>query len=90
MMLMAALLVAAPGMAQVAGPGAPRAVSTETPGAVPKRAPINGVLTLYGNERCPTDTDGNEVDLKAIYTEINGEEVVQEESESSEEAKPEA
>jgi hypothetical protein len=42
-------------------PGAARAKPTTTPGAVSKGAPINGVLTLYGNERCPTDNDGNEV-----------------------------
>ena len=57
----AALLVAAPATAQVAGPGVSKPVAAEPAGGVPKRAPINGVLTLYGNERCPTDTDGNEV-----------------------------
>lgn len=31
------------------------------PGDVAKRAPINGVLVLYGNERCPTNTDGDEI-----------------------------
>lgn len=61
MLMIAAVLVAAPATAQVAGPGASRPAAAEAPGAVPKRAPINGVLTLYGNERCPTDTDGNEV-----------------------------
>ena len=61
MLIMAAMLIGAPGIAQVAGPGASKPVAVEGTGAVPKRAPINGVLTLYGNERCPTDTDGNEV-----------------------------
>ena len=61
MLMLAALLVGAPGVAQVAGPGVSQPAATEPTGAVPKRAPINGVLTLYGNERCPTDTDGNEV-----------------------------
>jgi hypothetical protein len=61
MLMFAALMVAAPSVAQVAGPGVSQPATTEATGAVPKRAPINGVLTLYGNERCPTDTDGNEV-----------------------------
>jgi|GEM_PF-518606 len=40
----------------------PRAAAQpQAPGAVPKRAPINGVLVLYGNERCPTNTDGDEI-----------------------------
>ena len=30
-------------------------------GAVSKNAPVNGVLVLYGNERCPTDANGNEI-----------------------------
>ena len=55
-LVMMALAFAAPAMAQVAGPAAPA-----KPGPVPQRAPINGVLVLYGNERCPTDAQGNEV-----------------------------
>ena len=55
-LMMVALALAAPAVAQVAGPGAPA-----KPGPVPQRAPINGVLVLYGNERCPTDAQGNEV-----------------------------
>ena len=31
------------------------------PGEVAKGAPVNGVLVLYGNQRCPTDNSGNEV-----------------------------
>ena len=46
---------------QAALPGAPRAQAAEGPGEVAKRAPINGVLVLYGNERCPTDNAGNEI-----------------------------
>ena len=59
--LMVAMILAmpAPVLAQVAGPAAPG--TAQTPGAVPQRAAINGVLVLYGNERCPTDADGNEV-----------------------------
>ena len=65
--ILASLVLAAPAVAQQAAlPGAPvqsvtRAATAQTPGAVPKRAPINGVLVLYGNERCPTDAQGNEV-----------------------------
>ena len=46
---------------QAALPGAPQAKAAEGPGPVAKRAPINGVLVLYGNERCPTDDSGNEI-----------------------------
>ena len=42
-------------------PGAPAAPKPETPAEVSRNAPINGVLTLFGNERCPTDSNGNEV-----------------------------
>ena len=41
-------------------PGAPRMLPTG-PAIVSRNAPVNGVLTLFGNERCPTDNDGNEV-----------------------------
>lgn len=59
-----ALLGAVPAAAQVVGPANPAAhlvPKPATPGAVSKNAPVNGVLTLYGNERCPTDHDGNEI-----------------------------
>lgn len=60
--LAAASVVAAPASAQQAAlPGAPRVKAAEGPGEVAKRAPINGVLVLYGNERCPTDNAGNEI-----------------------------
>lgn len=46
---------------QPALPGATRPVVINTPGEVAKRAPVNGVLVLYGNERCPTNNDGDEI-----------------------------
>lgn len=55
-------LLASPVAAQQAAlPGAPRAKPVDAPSQAPRSAPINGVLTLYGNERCPTDNAGNEV-----------------------------
>ena len=42
-------------------PGAPVAPKPEGPAQVSRNAPVNGVLTLFGNERCPTDHDGNEI-----------------------------
>jgi hypothetical protein len=59
---MVAVLLAVPAAAQQAGPPGPqtrRPISI--PGEVSRSAPVNGVVVLYGNERCPTDTDGNEV-----------------------------
>ena len=59
-----AALVAAPAAAQRVGPVDPNApvrpVATG-PGEVSREAPVNGVLTIYGNQRCPTDSSGNEV-----------------------------
>jgi len=45
----------------VSGPGVPPAPKTSGPGTVSKNAPVNGVLVLYGNERCPTDANGAEI-----------------------------
>jgi hypothetical protein len=62
--ILLAIALAAPAATaqQVAGPGVGRtSAPVSTPGQVAKRAPVNGVLVLYGNERCPTDADGNEV-----------------------------
>ena len=61
-----ALAFGAPAMAQqVAGPANPdaRPVKPANPGRgeVARQAPVNGVLTLFGNQRCPTDREGNEV-----------------------------
>lgn len=59
--MLAAMAFALPAAAQVAGPGVPPAAKPSGPGAVSRNAPVNGVLVLYGNERCPTDKDGNEI-----------------------------
>ncbi len=65
-----ALALAAPAIAQQASTPAPRAAALpgaakpgtpSGPGEVARGAPINGVLVLYGNQRCPTDTEGNEI-----------------------------
>lgn len=61
---LAAILVAGPALAQTAGPANPAAPPIRTIAAPPEvshEAPINGVLTLYGDQRCPTDRSGNEV-----------------------------
>lgn len=59
-----ALAAAGPALAQTVGPvlpGAKKASTPEAPPEVSRNAPVNGVLTLFGNERCPTDASGNEV-----------------------------
>ncbi|WP_426291142.1 hypothetical protein [Sphingomonas sp. TWP1-3-1] len=68
-MMAAALLVAGPVAAQTvtsgaaipAKPGAPAAKPASAPGEVSRSAPVNGVLTLFGNERCPTNAQGEEI-----------------------------
>lgn len=56
------MLASGPALAQqVAAPGAMKVKPIEAPGEVSRNAPINGVLTLFGNERCPTDNNGNEI-----------------------------
>ncbi len=60
--LLAATMIAGSAMAQqVAAPGAIKPKPAQAPGEVSRNAPINGVLTLFGNERCPTDNQGNEI-----------------------------
>ncbi len=61
------LFVAAPAFAQTPAPVGPlapdgprRQPAQDTP-TVSRNAPVNGVLTLFGNERCPTNKDGAEV-----------------------------
>ena len=63
-LLAASIAFAAPVAAQSVGPAnpdapAPRAAAS--PGEISREAPVNGVLTIYGNQRCPTDNSGNEV-----------------------------
>ena len=54
--------VALPAAAQqVQGPGVAPPPRPHGTGPVSKNAPINGVLVLYGDERCPTDASGNEI-----------------------------
>ncbi|SEN72213.1 hypothetical protein SAMN05192583_3392 [Sphingomonas gellani] len=63
MILALAGATAAPALAQQAAlPGAAKPRTAPSgPASVSRNAPVNGVLVLYGNERCPTDNDGNEV-----------------------------
>lgn len=56
-----ALTAALPATAQVSGPGVAPPPKSTPAGPASRNAPVNGVLVLYGNERCPTDQDGNEI-----------------------------
>jgi hypothetical protein len=54
-----AVPAAAQQVAPLPGPQVRKPISV--PGEISRSAPVNGVVVLYGNERCPTDPDGNEV-----------------------------
>ncbi len=62
LLLSAIAATASPAAAQKAAlPGVIPVKPSANQGEVAKRAPVNGVLVLYGNERCPTDTSGDEI-----------------------------
>ena len=55
-------LCATPAVAQVGPPASTaRVPKISVAEGVSRSAPVNGVIVLYGNERCPTDNAGNEV-----------------------------
>lgn len=54
-------LIIPPPSKEVAMPGAPHLSRQTVSDQVSRNAPVNGVLTLYGNERCPTNKEGAEV-----------------------------
>ena len=64
LLFVVAIAVSGPVSAQSVGPvnpATPVVKPASGPGEMSREAPVNGVLTIYGNQRCPTDNSGNEV-----------------------------
>lgn len=59
--LLALAPVAAAAQSGPPSPDTPRTAKVSVADGVSRNAPVNGVLVLFGNERCPTNSDGAEV-----------------------------